>query len=70
MARVREQRKPARRIPSTLEQVDELHRCCAQAIAIAGLLMEADVDPEIQDSAWAIQSLVEQIRVIGGSLVR
>ena len=53
---------------STLDQADEFHRCCAQAIAITGLLMEADVDSEIQDAAWAVQSLVEHMQAIGEAI--
>jgi hypothetical protein len=55
---------------SALEHADELAMCCAQAIAIAALLMEADTDQPIQDSAWAIRCLVERARRAGESLVQ
>lgn len=65
MARATTQQKHTRRQASALDQADEFYRCCAQAIAITGLLMEADADSEIQDAAWAVQSLVEQMQAIG-----
>jgi len=65
MARKSTQRE---RKSSNLDQADEFHRCCAQAIAITGLLMDADADSEIQDAAWAVQSLVEQMQAIGEAL--
>ncbi len=55
---------------SAVEYADELDQCCAQAIAIAALLMEADTDSAIQDSAWAIRSLVERAKAIGESLFK
>lgn len=65
----RKQRKNSA-TPSALEHADELDQCCAQAIAIAGLLMEADADSAIQDSAWAIRCLIERARRNGESLLR
>jgi len=55
---------------SAVEQADELNQCCAQAIAIAALLMQADTDSAIQDSAWAIRCLVERARDKGESLFK
>jgi len=68
VARATTQQKYNRRDASALDQADEFYRCCAQAIAITGLLMEADADSEIQDAAWAVQSLVEQMQAIGEAL--
>ncbi len=48
--------------------IDEFDEKCAQAIAIAGLLMEANIDAEVQDSAWAIRSLVERAAIIAAQL--
>jgi hypothetical protein len=53
---------------SAVEHADELDQCCAQAIAIAALLTEADTDQAIQDSAWAILCLIERVRNNGDSL--
>jgi len=67
--------RPVKRIPhstlpasSVIEQVDELDTCCAQAIAIAALLMEADAGSAIQDAACAIRMLIERARRISESL--
>lgn len=68
VARATTQQKHTRRGASALDQADEFYRCCAQAIAITGLLMEADADSEIQDAAWAVQSLIEQMQAIGEAL--
>jgi hypothetical protein len=54
----------------TLDAVDEFDQCCAQAIAIASLLMEVDSDPAVQDSAWAVRSLIERATAISGALFR
>ena len=40
--------------------IDEFDEKCAQAIAISGLLMHADVDEEVTNSAWAIHDLVRR----------
>jgi len=55
---------------SAIEHTDDLDQCCAQAIAIGSLLMEADTDSAIQDTAWAILCLVERARSNGESLLK
>jgi hypothetical protein len=67
MTRDRSRRRQRTSPALTIDQVDEFHQCCAQAIAIASLLMEADSDPAVQNSAWAIRSLVERaVTIIEG----
>lgn len=62
--------RPNSTASSAVDCADELDQCCAQAIAIAALLMEADTDQAIQDSAWAIRCLVEKARSNGESLLQ
>jgi hypothetical protein len=45
-----------------VEYADEIDQYCAQVVAIAGLIMDADVDRSVQDAAWAIRCLVERAR--------
>lgn len=70
MARKRSRRTPTLSPASTIDRLDEFDQCCAQAIAIASLLMEVDSDRAVQDSAWAIRSLVERARTISTVLQR
>lgn len=70
MARGRSKRNQGTSPALAIDQVDEFDECCAQAIAIASLLMEADSDPAIQDSAWAIRSLIERAKAISETLIR
>jgi len=51
-----------------IDYADELDQGCAQAIAIASLVMEADAEPAIQDSGWAIRDLIERVKALGESL--
>lgn len=60
--------RAARPPQSSIERMDEFDQCCVQAIAIASLLMDAEIEPAVQDSAWAIRSLVERAMAINNSL--
>ncbi len=53
-----------------LELSDEFNECCAQAMAIASILMQVDADGAVQDAAWAIRSLVTRAQVLGEELRR
>lgn len=64
MARKRSRRSPTQSPVAAIDRLDEFDQCCAQAIAIASLLMEVDSDSGVQDSAWAIRSLVERAKEI------
>lgn len=70
MARDKSKRNAGTSPALALDSVDEFDQCCTQAIAIASLLMEADSDPAVQDSAWAIRSLIERSRAITLALFR
>jgi hypothetical protein len=53
-----------------IDLADRFEEGCAQAIAIAALLMEADADVTVQDAAGAVRDLVERIRNIGRILLK
>jgi hypothetical protein len=53
-----------------IDLADRFEEGCAQAIAIASLLMEADADVAVQDAAGAVRDLVERIRNIGRILLK
>jgi hypothetical protein len=53
-----------------IDLADRFEEGCAQAIAIAALLMEADADVAVQDAAGAVRDLVERIRNIGRILLK
>ena len=53
-----------------IDLADRFEEGCAQAIAIASLLMEADADVALQDAAGAVRDLVERIRNIGRILLK
>jgi hypothetical protein len=48
--------------------IDEFDEKCAQAIAVAGLLMKADVDEEVTNSAWAIHDLIRRASIVARQL--
>jgi hypothetical protein len=53
-----------------IDLADRFEEGCAQAIAIASLLMETDADVAVQEGAGVIRDLVERIRNIGRILLK
>jgi hypothetical protein len=53
-----------------IDLADRFEEGCAQAIAIASLLMEADADVAVQEGAGVVRDLVERIRNIGRILLK
>lgn len=53
---------------SDIDLADALEKRCTQAIGLANLLMEADAEDAVADTAWLMRDLVEEIRGIGRTL--
>ena len=53
-----------------VDLLDRFEEGCAQAIGVASLMMEADADGAIQNTAWVVRDLIEKVRNIGRILLK